>query len=884
MKFSEWFFGKEKKLADDTVLEQDPAEFAVEEEKQSQEVETQDTAIEENSEDIAEQEIGRQAEQEVEQESEQQPEQDVEQQAEDVAEAMLNNVDELSVLIDENFAEEFEKIRAEFEGGEFEGGEEAVKKLKAELIEKLQGQTSKNRLAGFLKHTATKFTLPALAGAGLRGVVKSSARAYLGWTSLGGSIGLGALIGGGFAAIETYWKERLKVDSNDVLRQLDEALKGNDKVRIAEIIDKGRKALKNDKLLPLEVNMLKVKLQKAELLLRLELSKEKLEKLSDAKKFLAVMHESRDSRKSLRKLEGIKNERQTAGQFLKNLVQGRLFSEKVKFETQKNPQFKAKLVKNILVGAASGALGGGVGYGMHALLDSDSVRSVFGWAPGDKSSEKITEQAIEKTGKILQVNPNVAEQATVAMGTLQQGVVNAHAHESLASLQKELLQQKFITVAEKGEGATHAARDLLHDYLVNKNHLSGDTSTELSPEQLAKLVFAEDTLMKEHFLDQTKGVGHVVELGQKFELTGDQIQNAWDKANQLSPEKIANLTKLLNSPGHRLSEQSMDLLKNDKIGSDSNHFFEKLLEHAKPVEVAPVDSATIEAQQEVARAVADESAKKAGDAITKPVDSYARAGVVDVVEVLLGIGAGYGAYKLKKHLKHKSVSEINATADARLEDLIAKHDPENQSPEQTENDLVETTVNVETDEDAEVNEDVAANEDAESNNDVAVDTAVVAVAAPRKGTRKKPPELAKPEDIYQEAEAKGLAKSQRGIWFDLMRQDGGLLNSAVSKEGFKSKDIKKIQDTLRSISEYAVDADQALNNPEVKKLVSIYETFYKMSQRVGPGVDNDRISKIIKHLEKLAPKDIPKGYINIFKKAEKIAQSNLKTSRKKLGL
>ncbi len=588
---------------------------------------------------------------------------EIDHQAEEVAEQMLSEKEQIEQLIEEHFAEEFEKVRSLDENGD-----EMVATLKAELLEKIQGSPSKSRLKSIISHVATKFTLPALAGAGLRSVAKSSARVYFGWSTLGASIGLGALIGGGAAAIETYIKEREKVNSNDVLRQLDEAMGEGDQVKLAEIIDVARKQIKKGKLLPLEVNEMKVRLQKAEMQLRLKLKEEVLEEFTEAERFLWVAKKSMESRSSLRGLEEIKHQK---------------LEEKIKFEMQANPEFKKKLIQNIAIGTAAGMLGGAAGYGMHAVMDSEYVRSVFGWEPGQKSSEKVAEKAITETGKVLKVDPVTAEQVTNNVGQLQHETLTSHSKELIAQAQRELLQEKFSVAAEKGEGATHAARDLIHDYIINAENLGDKPRMSLTPEQLAKLVYAEDSLMKEHFLGQTAGVEHIVQPGQKFELTGAQIQAALDKADKLTPEQLASMSKMLNTPGHQLSEQTQEWLKKDQLDNGENSFWNKIadkIQQSAEKNSLPVDSIAVDAQQEAARAATEHAA---GETLTsaekaKADESGASWKTAALVISALAIASVSSAMAWKKFRQGKEapLEEETATAEeSEQEDNAVEESP-----------------------------------------------------------------------------------------------------------------------------------------------------------------------------------------------------------------
>ncbi len=571
---------------------------------------------------------------------------DVENQIDQAAEQILDTDTELLQIIEEQFHDDFEKMKVAF-GVD---GDEEVERAKSELLKKIKGEKGKSKILNALKFTASRLTLPALAGAGIRSLIKNSARAYLGTISLGASIGIGAGIGGTFAAIETYRKERLKVDKNDVLKQIDEAIQSGENMKLASVIDQGRKDLKSGKFTPLENNFLKVKLQKAELSLRLNLKPE-LHGEHESVQFLAVLDESQSSRKALRKHEGLKNQK---------------LDEKIKFETYKNPEFKKKMAINVGIGMAAGAFGGAAGHGLHALLDTEMVRGFFGLAPSGSSAEKTTQKLTEEAQKALKVSPGQSENLVNGIETLGQEVSNAKKAELIEQAQKELLAQKFTTLAEKGEGATHAARDLVHDYLVNKTHISGGKFEELSPEQTARLAFAEDSIMKQYFLDQTAGKDHIVSLGQKFELTGEQIENALDKANALTPEQLENINKLLQSPDHKFSEKTLDLFRSEELGNSENNFYKDLAAEVQTTlkeAIADNKIDTVAMQAEIERTVAEEvAARPEVDPTTTTTMSAKKvwAGVAGTALVVILAGGGfYLGKKLVPKLYKKYFSKKN---------------------------------------------------------------------------------------------------------------------------------------------------------------------------------------------------------------------------------
>ncbi len=593
---------------------------------------------------------------------------EIEQEVEVVAEKMLSETEQVKALIEEHFKDQFEKIREQSP----DNSEEVIDQLKKDLLEKIQGKEAKTWFGKHLKSVASKFGLGAVTGMAVRSVVKNTAKIYLGSISLGSSIVLGAGIGGVAAAIETYRKDREKLVTSDVFRQLEDLENIDqpvDNLKMASIIDQARKELKKGKVFSKDTALLKVKLQKAETSLRLKLDKDKLEGKNDAQKFLEAMTASKGSRKELRKLEGIKNEK---------------LENQIKLVMQANPTYSKQMAMNIAVGAAAGGFGGAAGYGMHALLDSEFVHGAVNWVTGGGSATSATAEhsaeIAKSASKNLNLNSSASDQFVNNIGSLEQEFANANNAETMEKLQSALLEQKFTIAAKKGEGLTNEARNLIHDYWLNKMQISGKSGQELTQDQLAKLIYAED-LLKDEFLNQSVGPEHIIQPGQNFELTGAQIENALNRADDLSPEKLANITKLLNSPGHHLSEKTIEQFNSDTLNNQANSFAGHVIENNKEIidgsikeSISPKKSADlIRIQEEVTKASAEvEAAKEVAPKSSSTTMKIVATGAIG----LLTAGAlGYGAWKslayLNKKLgpKNKKESQLSDTEGEINEDI-----------------------------------------------------------------------------------------------------------------------------------------------------------------------------------------------------------------------
>jgi len=93
-------------------------------------------------------------------------------------------------------------------------------------------------------------------------------------------------------------------------------------------------------------------------------------------------------------------------------------------------------------------------------------------------------------------------------------------------------EKTYVETAEKGEGLTHLARRTLKIYLQEKTQ-AFELVPELTPEHK---IYIEDYIAKQ------KGGGWL-KLGEKVEISEDLIQEAIEKAENLSPEQLQNLTQ-----------------------------------------------------------------------------------------------------------------------------------------------------------------------------------------------------------------------------------------------------------------------------------------------------------------------------------------------------
>lgn len=88
--------------------------------------------------------------------------------------------------------------------------------------------------------------------------------------------------------------------------------------------------------------------------------------------------------------------------------------------------------------------------------------------------------------------------------------------------------KSYIETAESGDGITHLARKALKEYLSENPQ-----DFEVTPEHK---IYIEDYITK-------KMGGGWLKLGEILEISGDLLQEAIDEAENLTPERLENLTQ-----------------------------------------------------------------------------------------------------------------------------------------------------------------------------------------------------------------------------------------------------------------------------------------------------------------------------------------------------
>ncbi len=227
---------------------------------------------------------------------------------------------------------------------------------------------------------------------------------------------------------------------------------------------------------------------------------------------------------------------------------------------------KKKLVKSVIKGAAAGALGATIA---GEFLAFGSEHGWFGIP--DKTRVMFTE-----------IYKSLGLQSEVRLVVLESPVPVIKLEKALESPQfvegyKKAIKQKTYQAAfEKVESLTVAARNLVHDYLVNENLLeSVSQNSGLSTEQM---VYAEDYLRR-----------RMAELGyapsQNFAASGELVAEAVEKAKGLTAAQVENLKHIL-SLEHKLGKAVKEFLPNlqeNNFANRNNDFISPL---KNPVQAA----------------------------------------------------------------------------------------------------------------------------------------------------------------------------------------------------------------------------------------------------------------------------------------------------------
>lgn len=277
-------------------------------------------------------------------------------------------------------------------------------------------------------------------------------------------------------------------------------------------------------------------------------------------------------------------------------------------------------------GAIRGAMIGAIGGFAGAFL-SDWVTTKLGWKiPGAENLAEARKAAKSAGGEALRQQIEAA--ATEASGKAYENAIKA----GVMTLDAE----SFSVLAERGDGATHIARRLIHDYIVERQALLGKNF--VLPDK-AELVYAEDYLRRELF----KGVAP--ERHKMYQATGQKIAEALGNAYGLTGEETANLNKnwvIWNkSTGRGIRADTWKAMLDYKmLNFQGNNFSKEILEKAKSGAASAAKRAGAEAAKALATPPSSPAASEAAESWFKT--SWLK----------WGLGAAGGALALGAGLKY----------------------------------------------------------------------------------------------------------------------------------------------------------------------------------------------------------------------------------------
>ena len=239
--------------------------------------------------------------------------------------------------------------------------------------------------------------------------------------------------------------------------------------------------------------------------------------------------------------------------------------------------------REILKGIATGALIGGISGGIGGYLSSYLTEHLTGSGVKISVREELQEagRSAKEAGKTLSKEALKAKVDAAAAEAYQKTY-----EKSLALGAASLKEQVFTAAAEKGEGATNAARKIIHDYIVERQTLGG--FEDLSK---AQLVYTEDSLR--HFFEEG-----TVKTGDTFTVGGADVSDIIDKAHDLTKEQIQNLEK---EWAPKISESAWEKIQDYSEHYDAaNNFSDSITENAQREAANAAEAAAEEAGKNLA--------------------------------------------------------------------------------------------------------------------------------------------------------------------------------------------------------------------------------------------------------------------------------------------
>ncbi len=220
-------------------------------------------------------------------------------------------------------------------------------------------------------------------------------------------------------------------------------------------------------------------------------------------------------------------------------------------------EIRRGIYKGALFGAVGGFVGtwltnhffSGTGGGGKAAENLAEAKKAAQAAGGEAMRQQIEQAGIDASGKAYE-------------NAIKTGVASLDA-------------KSFNVFVKRGEGATHLARNLIHDYIVEQRALLGNKFALLDK---AQLVYAEDYLRRFAF------EGQAIEPSKMVKVVGQNIAGVIAEARGLTAAEIANLNK--NWVGKIGKGAWKAMLDYGEPHFKGNNFSQEILERAKSVSAA----------------------------------------------------------------------------------------------------------------------------------------------------------------------------------------------------------------------------------------------------------------------------------------------------------
>lgn len=165
-------------------------------------------------------------------------------------------------------------------------------------------------------------------------------------------------------------------------------------------------------------------------------------------------------------------------------------------------------------------------------------------------------------------------------------------------------------------------------------------------------MYAEDLLRK-----TVLGGDSAVQIGDKFNLRGDHISDALQKAQELSQEQIENLNKLVKGIGQKAWKETLNY---SSVFNPDNDFAKGILEQAKEQAAEAAKTETAKLGKQAATEAVRQAAGEIGAKTSQAAQSWFREKVV-IWGLLGGAGAVGLGLALKKIAQRRGTPEERAT-------------------------------------------------------------------------------------------------------------------------------------------------------------------------------------------------------------------------------